>query len=107
MNILFICSKNQWRSPTGEEIYRRHAGLNVRSRGTASSARRRLCLDDVQWADLIFAMENKHKQRMLADYPAAMKFKSIQVLDIPDEYRFMDPELVTLIQTSVDPFLDS
>ncbi|HBT11829.1 MAG TPA: phosphotyrosine protein phosphatase, partial [Erwinia persicina] len=24
MNILFICSRNQWRSPTAEQVFRRH-----------------------------------------------------------------------------------
>jgi protein-tyrosine-phosphatase len=33
-NLLFICSRNQWRSPTAEAIWRRRPGFNVRSAGT-------------------------------------------------------------------------
>ncbi|NYN06569.1 phosphotyrosine protein phosphatase, partial [Salmonella enterica subsp. enterica serovar Typhimurium] len=24
MNVLFICSRNQWRSPTAEQVFRRY-----------------------------------------------------------------------------------
>jgi predicted protein tyrosine phosphatase len=27
------------------------------------------------------------------------------VLDIPDEYHFMDPELIEILKTSVEPYL--
>jgi len=39
MNLLFICSKNQWRSPTAEQVWRRQTGLSVRSAGTSPNAR--------------------------------------------------------------------
>jgi predicted protein tyrosine phosphatase len=32
--------------------------------------------------------------------------KSVHVLDIPDEYRYMDPALVQQIETSVAAILD-
>jgi predicted protein tyrosine phosphatase len=35
IKILFICSKNQWRSPTAEKIFLQFNGYNVRSAGTA------------------------------------------------------------------------
>ena len=107
MNLLFICSKNQWRSPTGEAIYARTNGLNVRSAGTASSARRRVTVGDIQWADLILVMEPKHKQRLQADFAKPMQHKTVHVLDIPDVYPFMDDELVDVIRTAVDPLVES
>jgi hypothetical protein len=51
MNILFICSMNKWRSPTGEAIFRRHDGLNTRSAGTSRKARRQVNVTDLRWAD--------------------------------------------------------
>ena len=104
-NLLFVCSKNQWRSPTAEKIYERHDQLSVRSRGTSENARRTVRLADITWADIIFLMEHKHKQRLSADYPGAMRLKEVHVLDIPDDYRFMDPELVEHLQTAIDPLL--
>lgn len=103
LNALFVCSKNQWRSPTAEAIYRRDQRVSVRSRGTAKAAVRTIRSDDIVWADLILVMEDKHRQRILADFPGEAKFKPIHVLDIPDDYRFMDDELVELIRSAAEP----
>ncbi len=94
LNVLFVCSKNQWRSPTAEAIYRRDERLSVRSRGTAKSAVQTIRSDDIIWADVILVMEDKHRRRILADFPGESRFKPMHVLDIPDDYQFMDDELV-------------
>ena len=106
VNVLFVCSQNRWRSPTAEAIYRDHNELSVRSRGTSHNAKRTIGAGDIQWADVIMVMEHKHKQRLQADYPTAMYRKTIHVLDIPDDYRFMDPELIEILRASVDAQLD-
>ena len=62
MNILFVCSRNHWRSPTAETIYKNRSGINVKSAGTEPSARIKLNSKIIEWADLIFVMEKKHKQ---------------------------------------------
>jgi predicted protein tyrosine phosphatase len=105
-NILFICSRNQWRSPTAEQIWRKHPLLSVRSAGTSSSARRKVSEDDVRWADVIFVMEEKHKSRLVAEFTSLIKNKSVHILDIPDEYKYMDPELVEQLEQSVGALLD-
>ena len=104
MNILFVCSKNQWRSPTAEQIWRKQPGLNVRSAGTSPNARHHVSSVDLTWADVVFAMEEKHKSRLLAEYRTVVERKTIHVLDIPDEYRYMDPELVEQLRTSAEKF---
>ena len=103
-NLLFVCSKNQWRSPTAEKIYERRDHFSVRSRGTSASARQTVRLADILWADIIFVMEQKHKQRLSAGYPDT-RFKELHVLEIPDDYGFMDPELVELLKQAIDPLL--
>lgn len=105
MNILFICSKNQWRSPTAEQVWRRQPGLNVRSAGTSPNARHPVSSADLVWAEVIFVMEEKHKSRLLAQYRSVVSDKTIHVLDIPDDYRYMDPELVEQLQSSVAEIL--
>ena len=105
MNMLFVCSMNQWRSPTAEKIYAKHDGLNVRSAGTSSKARRKVTADDLKWADVICVMEYKHKSQLKSRFPGELQILTVHVLDIPDEYRFMDPELVTCIRESVDSLL--
>ncbi|MEB0262567.1 MULTISPECIES: hypothetical protein [unclassified Mucilaginibacter] len=41
-NLLFICSKNQWRSPTAELLFKGHQLHNARSAGTRDKARIKL-----------------------------------------------------------------
>ena len=105
VNVLFVCSMNQWRSPTGEKIYADKPLVNVRSCGTSKNARRTVASDDLKWADIVFVMEEKHKQRLMSEFPGEMRFKELHVLDIPDNYKFMDPELIEELLTAVDPIL--
>lgn len=104
LNILFVCSKNQWRSPTAETIYSKDSRLNVRSAGTSASARKRISEKDISWADLILVMENEHKKRIISQYDN-YELPQIIVLDIPDEYRYMDRELIGSIKSSVEDIL--
>ncbi|TQV74359.1 low molecular weight protein tyrosine phosphatase family protein [Denitrobaculum tricleocarpae] len=105
MNALFVCSRNQWRSPTGEEVWRKTPGVEVRSTGTSRNARRRMTLVDIRWADLILVMEEKHKSRIRAEFRDEVRFKALHVLDIPDDYAFMDPELVEIIREKTAPMI--
>jgi len=50
-------------------------------------------------------MEYKHKSQLKSRFPGELQILTVHVLDIPDEYRFMDPELVTCIRESVDSLL--
>lgn len=106
INVLFVCSRNQWRSPTAERVWRRHPQLNVRSGGTSPSARHTVSDADIDWADVVIVMEQKHKSRLVADFGDVLAGKPVHVLDIPDEYQYMDPELVELLEQSVGCVLD-
>ena len=105
MNILFVCSRNIWRSPTAETIYKTRQGHKVKSAGTEPSAKIRVSAKHILWADIIFAMEKKHKQRLLNNFPNETKNKQFVILDIEDDYKYMDEELVEMIKLSVDPYL--
>ena len=105
VNILFVCSKNQWRSPTGEAIFRRVEGISARSAGTSRSARRRVGVADIRWADVILVMEDKHKSRLRADFRGELTHKTLHVLDIPDDYKFMDPELVEILRAKTEALI--
>ena len=100
-HLLFVCSRNQMRSPTGERIFAASDRYETRSRGLRSSANRQLTAEDVTWADVIFVMEPEHKRELLGHFREAAKGRRIFVLDIPDEYAFMDSELVELITAGV------
>jgi predicted protein tyrosine phosphatase len=106
INVLFVCSRNQWRSPTAEKIYENDDRVNARSRGTTRSAVKTITASDLAWADVVMAMEEKHRRRILADFPGGSRFKAVHVLDIPDDFRFMELDLVNLINTAADPIID-
>ena len=105
MNLLFVCSRNIWRSPTAETIYKNRQDHKVKSAGTEPSAKIRVSSKDILWADIIFTMEKKHKQRLLDNFPDETKNKQLVILDIEDDYKYMDEELVEMIKLSVDLFL--
>jgi len=104
--VLFLCSRNQWRSPTAEAIYQSDPRVDVRSAGLSPSARRRVNEKLLLWADIVVVMEHDHKQRLLAQFPDLASGLHMEVLDIPDDYEFMDPELVDLIRERVEPVLE-
>lgn len=106
MNLLFVCSRNQWRSPTAEAIFKNYQGIHARSAGTEPSARIKLNSKLISWADLIFVMEKKHKQRIIEKYGEEIHNQQIILLDIPDDYKFMDPELIEDITNKVKPYIE-
>lgn len=106
LNLLFVCSRNQWRSPTAEYIWRRSPRFNVKSAGTSPKARRTVSAADIQWADWIFVMETKHRQRLCAEFARLLINKPPQVLDIPDEYQYRDAELIQELEDKVLAVLD-
>lgn len=55
-NFLFVCSRNQWRSPTAEKVFKQK-GYSARSAGTSPNAKNTISVADINWADLIFVME--------------------------------------------------
>ncbi|ADB40952.1 low molecular weight protein tyrosine phosphatase family protein [Spirosoma linguale] len=105
MNVLFVCSRNQWRSPTAETIYKRHPIHNVKSAGTEPSARIKITAKLIDWADIIFVMEKRHKERITGRFTDVVNSKQIIVLDIADDYEYMDEELIDSIKASVSPYL--
>lgn len=52
-------------------------------------------------------MELEHKQRLREAFPALFRDLHVEVLDIPDDYPFMDPVLVEEIIHRVEPLINS
>ena len=106
--VLFVCSANMQRSPTAEKIYRNDPRIEVRSAGVRVGARRRISENDLRWADVVFVMEREHKHAILSrfDFIPDFPFPPIEVLDIPDEFDFMQSALVEALKAAIDPELD-
>ena len=105
LKLLFVCSMNQWRSPTAELLFRGFNGCQTRSAGTADGARIKIDAGLIGWSDLIFTMEKKHVRQIEEAFGEALLNKRVICLHIPDSYRRDDPELIELLKASVIPHL--
>jgi predicted protein tyrosine phosphatase len=105
MNVLFVCSANRLRSPTAEQVFSTWPGVETDSAGLSSGASVVLSSEQVDWADVIFVMEKKHRSKLARRYRSLLNGKRVICLDIPDDYAFMDPVLVRLLESRVRRFL--
>ena len=99
--ILFVCGKNKWRSPTAQNIYRNDPRIEVKSAGVSGKSPHPISNSDLLWADLVLIMESKYKSRILGLF-RDIRLPPIKSLDIPDEYEFMDEELIELIKSGAE-----
>lgn len=101
MNLLFVCSENRLRSPTGEAVFSEYEGISAIGCGTNSDAETPVSGDLIEWADIIFTMEKAHRNKVSKKFKHLLKGKKLVCLDIPDNYDCMDPELVRLLEVRV------
>jgi predicted protein tyrosine phosphatase len=99
-NILVICGKNKRRSRTAEFIFKNDSRFNIRSAGLSPKSDRKLTENDLRWADITLVMEKDHRAK-IKDLYSEVASEKIEVLNIPDEYEFMDEELVEILQIKV------
>lgn len=104
--LLFICSRNRLRSLTAERIFSSIPGLQVRSAGTQPEARIVVTEGHVGWADIIFLMEKSHLNRLRLKFPEVLEGKRTVTLFIPDDYQFMQPELIDELYSKVSSYVD-
>lgn len=78
----------------------------MRSAGTEPSARIKLTAKLIDWADVLFVMEKKHKQRISENFNGMLSDKEIIILDIPDDFQYMDEELIEILETSVESYFN-
>jgi predicted protein tyrosine phosphatase len=103
--VLFLCSRNRWRSPTAENVLSARQDIETDSAGLLDDAETVLSADQVEWAELIFVMEKRHRQLLQKRFRKGLNGKKVICLDIPDIYPFMDPALVRLLETKLSNYL--
>ena len=102
---LFICTQNRLRSPTAERVFSTWANVETDSAGLGNDAEVHLSVEQIEWATLIFVMEKAHRSKLSRQFKAHLKGKQIICLGIPDDYDYMQPELVRLLEVKVGAFL--
>jgi len=105
MRVLFVCSQNRLRSPTAEAVFASYDGLETLSAGTDSDAETPIDAELIAWAETIFVMENRHRDKLRQRFGKLFNGKRLIVLNIRDIYDHMQPELVEILKRKVPPYL--
>ena len=106
IRVLFICHYNRKRSATAERVFGKDPGLDVRSAGTSAEAMVQVNERMLDWADIVFVMDDEQDAALLRAFPAHPAASKAIVLHIKDDYHFLDPELVSLLRERTTPHLD-
>lgn len=106
VRVLFVCQQNRRRSATAERVFCKRADWDVRSAGVGRDALVRINGRMLDWADRIFVMEERHRRELEQAFPDHPSLARIVSLQIPDEYAFLDPELIALLQSRVAEHLE-
>ena len=94
--VLFVCTANVDRSPTAAKLLEDQPGFVTLSAGTWSHASTAVTQDLLDWADVVFVMESRHRDQVMAISGDVLS--KVVVLDVPDVYVRDDPELVALLK---------
>jgi predicted protein tyrosine phosphatase len=105
MRVLFVCHYNRKRSATAERIFAKDPHLDVRSAGTSIEAMVQVNARMIEWADVIFTMDDEQNRELARMFPGHPGLEKIICLRIRDEYDFLDPELVRLLRERTAPHL--
>lgn len=103
--LLFVCSQNRIRSLSAEKYFEDFPLYQVRSVGTQPDARIVVAEGHLGWADIVFCMEKSHLNRLRRKFPEALRGKHVITLHIPDEYEFMDADLLDEIRAKLSPYV--
>lgn len=102
--MLFVCTQNRLRSPTAEEVFGNRTGFEVASAGLHRSAGNPVTPELLEWADVVFVMEQTHREKLAKQFRPHLKNKRVICLDIPDQFEYMDPALVNLLEKKCGAF---
>ncbi len=105
IKLLFVCTENRLRSPTAEAVFSSYEGVEAIGAGTNQDAATPVSGDLIEWADAILVMEQSHRNKISKKYKEQLKGKKLAVLDIPDNYEYMDPELIKLLKVKVPRYV--
>ena len=99
--VLFICGKGRHRSPTAEQIFSSHHNWETDSAGLGADADMIVSAEHIEWATDIAVMEKRHLARLRRMFPKLVSGKRLVCLDVPDDFSFMQDELVALLRARI------
>ena len=102
LKLLFVCTVNRMRSATAQKIYENDNRFEVKSAGTDKTANTVLSIEILNWADSIVVMEKYHRNHIRNHFHEIYMTKRIVCLYIPDEYDYMQRELIEILKYKVE-----
>jgi len=97
MKIYFVCNQNQNRSKTAEQLFKDR--FQTRSGGLYNQ--NPVSKKDLSWANTIIVMEDQQRSEIAKRFPSIYIQKRILSLDIPDIYKFNQPELIQILKSKI------
>lgn len=79
-------------------MFSKDPSLDVRSAGTSTDAMVRVNDRMLEWADIIFTMDDEQRRALSAAFPNHPGLAKIVCLEIADDYHFLDPELIAMLR---------
>jgi predicted protein tyrosine phosphatase len=96
--VLFICGKGRQRSPTAEQIFSSMPDLETSLAGLGADADVVVSTEQIEWSTDIAVMDRRQLARLRRMFPKLVSSKRIVSLDVPDDFSFMQDELVALLR---------
>lgn len=103
--VLFVCDANRLRSPTAIELYQHNEDLEVKSAGISREIAIRVTSELLEWADIIFVFEKRHRNLIHKEFNGLYWRKSITCLYVPDLYDYMDPDLIYILKQRLKRYI--
>lgn len=97
MKVLFVCNQNKHRSKTAAYIFKNN--FEVKSAGLFAG--NILNSKDLNWADVVFVMENFQREEIAKKFPKEYFAKKIVSLNIDDSYSYGQSKLIELLKKRV------
>lgn len=100
-NVLVLCGRNKKRSRTAEAIFKNDARFGIRSAGLSPKSDRKVTEGDLRWANLVLVMEHKQRGKLHSQFPG-LQLPPLEVLQIADDFAFMDPALIAMLTEKIN-----
>lgn len=103
--MLFVCQNNGARSKTAEILFYENMDINPKSAGLSPDSEQRLSHPRIRWADIVFVMDQAEADAVRGKFSKSLADKPLVILDIPDDFIYVEQPLVALLQKRVAPYL--
>lgn len=102
--ILVVCGRNERRSRSAEYLFKNDGRFEIRSAGLSPKSEVQVSEKLVNWADVILVMDNSQRNRIRSQFKT-LEIPAIENINIPDNYDYLDPELIQLLTTRINSAL--